>query len=525
MSLSSKHPLYSEFHPDWVLCRDAYRGERRIKEKGMEYLPATAGMLLDNAMTPNTPGWHAYRAYKTRAVYHEFMAKAVEWAIGILWSKPPVIELPTQLEALLERATATGESLEQLLRRINEQQLVTGRLGLLADMPKFPDPTNPLPYLATYTAEHCINWDDGIIGDKADAGLNLVVLDESEQVRDGNFGWNLEEKYRILLMGSLMTDPEAAAKYRAGVFKAGGFVETDLIEPSVRGKTLERIPFTFINSKDLIPTPDDPPLLGLARLCLAIYRGEADYRQALFMQAQDTLVVVGGDADANYRIGAGATIIVKEGGDAKFIGAMSAGLPEMRSSLENDKAQAMNEAGQLVDNKSRQKESGDALNIRMGAQTATLNQIARTGGEGLKRILRQMAEWVGADPDAVVVEPNTDFSDAMLTGKDLVDLMTAKTMGAPLSLKTIHGTMANRGLTELSLEEELDEIEQEAPLVQGGPGAVSDPDDPNYDPNKDPNYDPEKDPESSRFKDPEVDHERQKDLLKTKEKLKPKKKG
>ncbi|MBD4208505.1 hypothetical protein GUH47_21445, partial [Xanthomonas citri pv. citri] len=54
--------------------------------------------------------------------------------------------------------------------------------------------------------------------------------------------------------------------------------DSDYIEPTIRGKTLNRIPFVFINSKDIVARPDDPPLLGLVNLALAIYRGDADYR-------------------------------------------------------------------------------------------------------------------------------------------------------------------------------------------------------------------------------------------------------
>lgn len=514
MGLSAKHPTYSEFLEDWETCRDCYRGERVIKEKGFRYLPATSGMLADGALNPNTDGWKAYQAYKTRAVFHELFADAVEFMIGVMWSKPPTIELPAKMEPMREKATAAGESLEQFLRRINEQQLVTGRLGILGDLPEKPDPENPLPYLALYRAEHVINWDDGRIGENAEDSLNLVVLDETEWVRGSDFSWKQVEKYRALVLGSIADNEgnDTGVSYKVGVFEGASYSEDDMIEPVMFGKSLERIPFVFVNSKDLTTSPDDPPLLGLARLCLAIYRGEADYRQALFMQAQDTLVVVNG-SEESYRIGAGAVIKVKEGGDAKFIGCNSQGLSEMRQSLENDKAQATSDAGSLTDTRSRQKESGEALNIRVAAQTATLNQIAITGAEALERELRILAEWMGANPDEVKVEPNLDFSEGQLTGKDLIDFMTAKTMGAPLSLESIHGLMSDKGLTDKTLEEELDLIAEEEPTVPGGPGTITNPDDPNYDPNMDPSYDPSSDPNSSKYKDPDVDHEREKDLI------------
>jgi len=519
MSLKNVHPLYSQFLEDWTMCRDTYRGERVIKEKGNLYLPPTSGMVADGVTVVGSAGYEAYRAYKMRAVFHEFMADAVETLLGMMWNKPPQIELPKALEPLLENATLQGEGLEALLRRINEQQLVVGRLGLLADLPKKPDPKNPLPYLALYEAQAILNWDDGRREDGRDS-LNIVVLDESEEERNADFAWHRVEKYRVLQLGEELLDqdydPNKTRVYMAGQFRSTGYNKDGMLAPSIRGKTLDKIPFVFVNTKDVVSKPDDPPLLGLARLCLAIYRGEADYRQALFMQGQDTLVIIGGDDDKTYRIGAGSSIVLKEGGDAKFIGVEATGLTEMRSALENDKTLAQQKAGSLIDTRSKAKESGEAMQTRLGAQTATLNQIALTGAYALEQILKTVAEWAGANPDEVVVEPNLEFDTLPMTGKDLVELVSAKNMGAPISNKTIHRNMQSRGLTEMDLEEELAEIEQEAPLITGGPGAITDPDDPNYDKNKDPNYDPEKDPDSSRFKDPDEEHERQKDLIKAK---------
>lgn len=513
MSINSKHPHYSVFLEDWTQCRDTYKGERKVKSKGEAYLPATSGMVLDNHRVVHSAGWYAYQAYKQRAVFPSHYRDAVETFIGLLWTKPPTIELPKQLEDMLEKATIHGEGLESLLRRIHEQQLVTGRLGLLLDLPITPDPERPLPYIALYESEAIINWDDGSREDVTADSLNLVVLDESEEERQSDFGWQRKEKYRVLVLGDLNKNEGDGDKglYSAGVFGPADSVDVTLMkQPSIRGKTLEQIPFVFINSKDVVTTPDDPPMLGLSNLCMAIYRGEADYRQALFMQGQDTLVIMGTrtDVDADgksTRIGAGATIEMKEGGDAKFIGVDSQGLTEMREAIQNDRAEAQQKSGNLIDLRSRQKESGDALKTRLGAQTATLTQIARTAAYGLEQILKIAAVWVGANPDDVHVEPNLEFEDTEMTGKELVDLMSAKSMGAPLSNETIHDIMAARGMTEKTFDEELETLQEEQPLTSGGPGTVTQnnsQDNPNYDPSKDPNYDPTKDPNSDQFVDP-----------------------
>jgi hypothetical protein len=506
MALNSTHPLFEAFIPDWRLLRHSYAGERVIKQHGTTYLPATPGQVLDGLNT-NQPGDVSYQAYKTRAVFHDFVKEAVKTYIGMLHQKPPTIELPPQLEPLRESASITGESLEALLRRINEQQLVTGRLGLLLDLPMNPDPTNPLPYITLYIGEAVKNWDDS--DDKVGRNnLGLAVLDETSFERLPDFLWVLREKVRVLMMvenvqpSPQQTDPDAdgdidaTALNRTGtnddqgglgeatteeanqlapgekVYKTGVFYIQDtntlnqdmLVAPMIRGATLDEIPFVFVNSMDLVSQPDNPPLLGLAELALAIYRGEADYRQNLFMQSQDTLVVIGGlienDDAEGVRVGAGARLDINLGGDAKYIGTQSEGLPEQRSALENDKKAAALKAGQLVQAASKV-ESGEALRTRFAAQTATLMGIALSGALGLESILKKAAKWMGADPEKVKVTPNLEFTDAESNAGDLVQMVTARTLGFPLSFESMHGVAVDRGLTEMSFEDEMDKIAEE----------------------------------------------------------------
>ena len=400
--------------------------------------------------------------------------------IGLMHQKPATIELPTAMEDLLTRATVSGEGLQMLLRRINEQQIVTGRTGLLLDLPENPDPAKPLPYIALYWAETIINWDEDTSANIDN--LNLVVLNESGSVRTNDFEWKREEKYRVLLLGDPLAneskdDPKAI--YNMGVFEKGNTPSaTSMESPMLRGKTLDKIPFVFINSKDNVPATDNPPLLGLARLALTIYRGEADYRQCLYMQGQETLVVVGGSKESETRVGAGAKIDVDVNGDAKYIGVSSSGLTEQRMSLENDRKQADTKSGQLVSPGKTIQESGEALKTRLAAQTATLNQIALSGAAGLEYILKIAAEWMGQDPEKVVVTPNTEFADFDLAAEELVKLLTARGLGAPLSLESIHTIMQDRGMTTMQFEDEIEKIlDEDAAMLPTGTDAGGEADD------------------------------------------------
>ena len=189
-SLSSKHPSYSDYNQDWTLMRDAYKGERRVKIKGAMYLPYTSGQILDGAgVNLNSIGQKSYSAYKTRARFPNFTREAVQMAIGMMHSQPPQIKLPKAMENIV---SSKGEKLPDLLRRINTEQLLTGRIGLMADLPTSAEVGKDLPYLTTYITEKIINWDDGRVEQLVPQNLSMVVLDESEYERQDNFDWQKE---------------------------------------------------------------------------------------------------------------------------------------------------------------------------------------------------------------------------------------------------------------------------------------------------------------------------------------------
>jgi hypothetical protein len=534
MGVDAKHPLFNEFEPDWRQMRDTYRGQRVVKNAGQVYLPPTSGMVADGMTNPNDTGFLAYQAYKLRAVFPDVVSDAVEALIGVMHRKPATIELPDSMEFLRDRATARNESLHLLLRRLNEEQLVTGRAGLLADVADSGERSDE-PYISLYHGERIINWDEGRSDGIEVQNLNFVSIDETEFERGNDFEWTEQQKYRVLILAENETNeavdraadgadgdgtdpvdniPIGSGVYRMGVFRDDRFTfaPSELITPSIRGRSLNSVPFVFCNSKDVVADPDDPPLIGLSNLALTIYRGEADYRQGLFMQGQDTLVVIGAADDDDHRVGSGATINLPQSGDAKYIGVSSAGIPEMRTALENDYERAAQKGGNLLDTIGSSQQSGEALRVRVAARTATLNQIALTGAFALQEILRKIAEWVGANPEQVVVVPNLDFADDTLTGKQIVELMSAKQLGAPISIESIHNLMQQRGVTELSFEEELERIEkeQELEMLRSAPESM-DPDGPEDDP-EDVEGDPEADDEDDQDpEDPDDDEDAEDD--------------
>ena len=413
------------------------------------------------------------------------MKETVRALTGILDREPANIELPAALEDMREIATPKGESLNDLLVQVHMNQLLYGRLGILADV----DPGRDLPVLIQYPAPQVLNWDDltETLNNKqvddhkrseAIRRLLMAVIDESRYERDtgDRFTWNLVSRYRALSLGDAGSNIYTSQVERDGALQAA-------IQPSIRGKTLDQIPFVFVNTTDLATKPGEVPLINLANLALAIYRGEADHRSALFMSGQDTLVLTGVDLEANDGenpskdtkpiIGSGAYLALPDAdADAKFIGPDSKALQEQRVSLENDYTRAGEEGIKLMSSGAGA-EAAETLRIRVAARTATLQTIAMTSASGLESILRICAEWVGANPDEVKVEPNLDFIDESNDPGELVKFAVAKKAGTPLSWKSIHGWMRQKDLTELTFDEELEQIALEDDIEATGRAATT----------------------------------------------------
>lgn len=465
MGVDSKHPQWVLMAPTWVALRDAYAGEAAIKSKTAQYLPPTRGMVSDGLERPDQPGAKAYASYLTRAVFPDMFKPAVDALAGVIHRKAFTVKLPASLEGMRESCTVDGLSVDSLLRKVTAELMQVGRAALVTDVLTGPQAR---PVVAFYAAEALINWD--VLDEPGqEKTLNFAVLDETGMVRDG-FEWVERRRFRVMRVEGgayLTTYGESGTEFA--------------VAPSAAGRRLAEMPLVIANPVDLAPDVDRPPLDALARLCFSIYRGEADYREHLYLQGQDTLVVIGDDTVEDpespakvTRVGAGARLDLPMGGDAKYVGVSGQGLGEQRQALEADYARAGEMGARLLRVQGGGAESGESLRIRVAAQTASLTTIARASAAAVQEALRIAARWIGADDMQVVVEPNTDFTDAKMTGRDAMDWVSAKAAGAPLSLETIHEIFQQGEVTSLSYKDEIAKIEAEPMLMAGAPEPLDD---------------------------------------------------
>ncbi|CAH1661801.1 conserved hypothetical protein [Hyphomicrobiales bacterium] len=455
-----KHPSYIAFAPSWMLMRDAFDGEDAVKARGEVYLPMKSGT---KAIKDVSVRQDAYDAYRLRAEFPEIVAPTIRGAVGVMLDQPAAIELPSALEPLRLRATRDGLSLNALHRRIAVELMTVGRFGLLPGISQNGD-----PYLAGYVAESIINWDS------TNMVPDYVMLDESGKVRDRVTGaWGDVKQYRECFV--------ADGRYGSRVWTEGatGWDAGEVVEAANRKRQpLDTLPFVFIDTSDLSPEPDDVPLYGLAKLAMRVYRLDADYSFALHMTSEPTPVAIGFDDPATAvtegraptTLGSSKLWLLPSGGDAKYLEFTGPGLEAQKNAIQDALGRAVMFGAQVLIDTQRTAESGEAIRLRLGHQTSILKTIAMTSAAGLERALKNIATWLGENPDQVTVKASTDFFEHTLTPQEITALV-AGWQSRAYSKQTLFERLKKGELipADRSFEDEEDLIEDEGPALGNVP--------------------------------------------------------
>jgi hypothetical protein len=480
--VDSKHPDYEDRVEEWQQMRDCVRGETAVKARSQRLLRQPYAVAKTQDVTGTGPydvapdevprqavvvvgttarfqyvseylpipdgfryqaddGYYLYRMYITRAQFPEILAPTITGMVGLIHRKESVIKLPKALEPLYERATCDGLSLEALHKRVTRELLIAGRYSLLPDF----DDSSDVPYLAGYVTESLINWSPE---------CDMFVLDESTKTQDSGdeFTWVDKVRHRVLRLRGRV--------YTQQVYN--GDRPEPAITPTVRGgKPLDFIPLVTFTSVDLSVTPETPPLIGVARSSLAMFRLDADYRHQLYNTGQETLIISGAEGKPDA-IGAGVVLNLPLGATAAYVGPKGVGIASHRLAISDERENAVVAGAKMFDSMKEGVEAAEALKIRFAAQGATLVSVAIAAAQGLERSLRNCATMVGANPDEVLVTPNLDFVDAALTPKQAVELVKMWQADA-ISFETLQENLQRGGIASIERT-----IEDERGLIETG---------------------------------------------------------
>jgi hypothetical protein len=406
MPIDSQHPEYTSNLNLWRKVRDCAEGSQAVKSGKTKYLPQP------NPSDNSRDNTERYDAYVARASYVNFTGATLDGMLGMVFREPETVELPTQLEYLLDNANGAGLTLNQMARRAAWDLLATGREGLLVDYPAVESglsvaeisSRNIQANILIYPAESVINWRTEVVG--AITKLTMVVLREPTQVIDPDGYSSTEYIYhRVLRLDQSV--------YTSTLYDEQGAIVYESIPRKSDGSTWDVIPFIFCGAQNNDERVDKAPLLDIADLNIAHYHNSADFEESCFLVGQPTPVVAGLSQHwveevlkNGMMIGSRRIIPLPVGGTASLLQASPNQMPDR--GMEMKELQLVRVGARLIQDNTGS-ETAEAAKIRFAGQNSKLGALVGNLESAIQQCLVWCAWFMGAPDTEIVYEMNREF--------------------------------------------------------------------------------------------------------------------
>jgi hypothetical protein len=437
-----EHADYKAMTPKWQRCRDVAAGRDKVMENGLLYVP----MLHEQSPT-------AYQDYLKRATFYGATWRTIAALAGMLFRKPEITELPDSLDAMLTNVNLRGEPLHLFAQQTALECLTIGRVGLLVDYPPVDSTKTGIltlaraqsmglrPSIQRYKAESIINWRTGPVGN-VDTLLLVVLTEEVETMGGTEFAANCELRYRVL---DLVGDPNDAEQmaYRVRLFRIDKKTDSQVQigpdqYPSLNGKPLRNIPFTFLSADaGLAATVTEPPLIDLVDLNLAHYRVSADYEHGCHFTGLPTPYIAGyqtaGPQEKLYVGSTAAWVFPDPQTRVGYLEFSGAGLGMLQANMERKEQQMASLGARLLMSDGAERNiTATTAAIQHGGEASILAAVAQALSLGLSRALVTFAQWAGLTVTEANIkyEINRDFFPVPMDPATLAALVGAWQSGA-----------------------------------------------------------------------------------------------
>lgn len=467
-TVDTPHPEYIEYLPLWESCEHANAGEAEVHEHGETYLPKLVGELSDD-----------YTKRVNRTPFFNAVARTIQGLCGMVFRKPPAVELPPKTQSYADDIDLAGTNLVSFVADIVDEYLESGRVGVLVDHPEQTDGDGLTvaeaeargyrPALKKYCAEHIINWKNGRVSNRHQ--LTMVVLKESASVATSEFDHTTEDRYRVLDLFNGI--------YRQRVFRKGDNGEDEQIGsdifPTINGNPFYFIPFRIIGGID----PKTPPLMGLVDINFHHYQVNADYHHGLHL-SMPTLFVTGyrpinepGKPSPTIYIGGTAANILPDTGANAFFAEVSSNFEGHRQALLDLKNEMAVLGARMLESQKASVEASETLARRQNGEDSYLAEISQMISRDMEWLLGIFAEWAG-DSGEGAFKLNRDFVPAGMGAQELTALVGAWQSGA-ISQQTLFDNLQRGEIIDgsVTFEEEQARI-GEAPLNLSAPDNPAD---------------------------------------------------
>lgn len=426
-TVDTPHASYAKFASKWKRCRDVVAGQDEIHAARESYLPR-----LKDQTDPD------YSAYVMRAGFYNASWRTISGLLGMMFRKPPMLDVPAGLQPHLDDIDMAGHSFDNLARNTGCEVLEVGRVGLLVDHPPMPDlkgrqmtvaqveqfGLRPAIYL--YRAETIINWRHRRVRNRH--VLSMVVLCEDHVAADGEWAEETSKRYRVL-------DLDEADTYRQRVFEVVDGKDV-LVEgpiyPLMNNKRLDFIPFWIVGTDGVDAALDEPPLIDLVDLNLQHYRVTADYEHGCHFTGLPTAVVSGYQNENNEKLYIGsqaAWVFPDPNAKAEFLEFTGQGLDALKGNLDRKEQQMAILGARMLAEEKRAAETATTAAIHRTGENSVLSAIAIAVSAALKQALTVFSAWAGQS-GKVEFAINRDFLPVALDAQQLTALFALKQGGA-----------------------------------------------------------------------------------------------
>jgi len=435
---------------------DAIEGEQAVKDAAELYLPIPSHCLEKGGK--NSPH---YKAYLTRALYYNVCKPTRDALVGQLFLRPPIVDLPEELNILIEDMNGEGLNLEQLVKKAANHVLPYGRGGFLADFPTTDGEVTQAqleegvvrPIIRFFEPWAIRNWRIEKVGTVQK--LTMLVLDENkEAVENGRDEFDIEIRLHHRVY-RLMNETCQVEVYD----HEGKSIEKYTIKGS-DGEPLDEIPFEFIGSEDNDSEVDDPPFLSLANINLAHYRNSADYEEGVFLCGQPTPVYAGVTEDwmNNYfptgiPFGSRASVTLNDGATAQLLQA----LPNMVAfeAMTHKEDLMFSIGAKIIDRNQKIEKKEKEVEIEAASQKSVLTTIKDNLEMALLAAIKRAASFINVEiTDEHKVELNENFDLTSMDPDEIRTIMELSGLPVPLvSRSEAREALRRSGIAKLTDEE------------------------------------------------------------------------
>lgn len=468
--------------PTYRKISDCLGGSKAIKERTTQYLP------MPNPGDRSDENRQRYAAYLERAVFYNVVKRTIQGLTGQVTSRPPIIEVPDQLDAIVKDATGTGLTLEQSAKRALNYGLAYARGGIAVDYPDTGgnvmqsdiDKGTARPVIQLYAPQYIINW--RTIPRGVEQVLALVVIAEPYPLADDGFELTYGCQLRVMRLVKagrpevsdkairnganyhyvveVWRETEGDAKKWDGVTLPDGkskFQRQETYYPTLpNGELFDEIPFMFFGAENNDVDVDVPAMGDLAELNIAHYRNSADYEESSFVMGQPTLVVTGLTENwysqvlkGKIALGSYGSVPLGQGMDMKFLSAPENTLPA--EAMKHKEVQMVAMGARLVEQRTVQRTAAEA-NSETARDSSILSSTANNVSDAIEWALNWCCRFQGIEvPEsgdgAIKFRLNTDFQMMSLTPEER-KMLIAEYQAGGLSWGEWRGLLRQGGIAK-----------------------------------------------------------------------------